>query len=113
MRYKALILGALLMGSAPFSMAQTNGTELSAGAAAVAVLAEKCAPAQAAAYKKAAYDHMVTLSRQLPEEDRVFALDSFATKLAALTLSAQEQTCATASKLRAFALNWGFAQFVR
>lgn len=113
MHYKSILLGALLAGSASFCAAQQNGTELSAGAASVAVLAQKCAPEHAQAYSKAAYEHMVALSRQLPEEDRVFALESYETKVAALTISAQDQTCTSATKLRAFALNWGFAHFVR
>lgn len=79
----------------------------------MAVLAQKCAPEQASAYRKAAYEHMVELSQQLSEEERIFALGSFETKLAALAFSAQDETCTSATKLRAFALNWGFAHFVR
>ena len=90
-----------------------SGTEISTGAAAVAVLAQKCAPSAAEQYRQAARARLEQLSATLADPaERRFIVESFETKVRALSISSQHESCGQANKLRLFARQWGFAHFI-
>jgi len=103
----------LTLPGVPAHSQTLSSTEMSAGAAAVVVLAQKCLPSEAHRYRQAAWTRLQQLSNTLSNPgERQFALDSFDTKIKAMTLSSQREGCDQADKLRQFIRNWGFAHFL-
>lgn len=113
MMIRRTLASLLLVAATAPAMAQSTSTEMSAAAASVVVLAQKCAPSQVAQYRQAAFEHLQVLAQSLDALEQRFALESFEDKIKAITISSQDETCSSAERLRSFALHWGFSQFVR
>ncbi len=85
--------------------------EVSTGAAAVAVLAQKCLPAHAGVLKEKAFAQLHDMLRAYSPQARAVIMDSAEMKVKALSISSQAASCESAQSLRSMALHWGFQNF--
>ncbi len=85
--------------------------EVSTGAAAVVILAQKCAPEHEAQLRKQALAQLSNMLRDFSPYERSVVVDSAEMKIKALSISSQGVSCAQAENLRTMAKQWGFGNF--
>lgn len=107
-RFLALFFAGLVW--APSTYAWT-AEEVSTGAAAVAILAQKCSPQHYDALRTHALKQLENMLREFSPYERSVVADSAEMKIKALSISSQNVTCEQAENLRAMAKQWGFANF--
>lgn len=109
-----LTLGVIagLAGLSPAAWPLTD-TEVSTGAAAVAVIAYKCLPERdARAYHAQAMADLREMLRHWPAYEREVVLDSAERKVRAMSISSRQAGCHELAHLRAMARQWGFSHLV-
>lgn len=112
MNAKALLASLCLLGLLSSARAQPWAPEeVSTGAAAVAVLAQKCLPSHAGLLKEKAFAQLSDMLRAYSSGERAIIMDSAEMKVRALSISSQAATCESAQSLRSMALHWGFQNF--
>lgn len=109
---KKLTACLLLAATLPLQAFALSPDNAATGAAAVAVLAAKCNPDQAAEFKRRAFADLNTMLAEISAQERENYLDAAEMKVKALTLSSQSDTCAQAERLRSMARHWGFARYL-
>lgn len=107
-RFIALAFASLVW--APYSYAWTT-EEVSTGAAAVAILAQKCSPQHYESLRTHALKQLENMLREFSPYERSVVGDSAEMKIKALSISSQNVTCDQAEHLRTMAKQWGFANF--
>lgn len=85
--------------------------EVSTGAAAVAILAQKCTPQHYESLRGHALKQLESMLREFPAYERSVIVDSAEMKIKALSISSQDVSCDQANNLRAMAKQWGFGNF--
>ncbi len=104
-----LALAALM----PLQAQALSPDNAATGAAAVAVLAAKCNPDQAAEFKRRVFADLTAMLAEFSAQERETYLDAAEMKVKALTLSSQADNCAQSERLRSMARHWGFARYLQ
>ncbi|MCC5612598.1 hypothetical protein LC612_39365 [Nostoc sp. CHAB 5834] len=89
-----------------------TAVEASTGAAAVAVVAWRCAPAQYEVIRDRAMLELASMLREFKASERDTVLDSANMKIQALSISSSSENCQQLVSLKTMAKQWGFGHLL-